>query len=391
MTDHLKRTVGSIVHTKATFVVHESSASQRFGSKWKTRLVPGVVLSVHKRPGKGKTNRKSTWVKARFYLGPGITQDESLAEVEKNTYVKEVLLGNLKVGLPEAAGDDCCTVIPDAFLKNQTDTFLGIPEKSNNQSVPTSPSPSKPAAPVETAPSSSLREHKSFADAVRSPQPTPVSQKTAKQQQNVSFMASPSPHNKEDKNNQLALEDLQKVLSAKKESGGGNNAINAAVSHLLSLLKIAEDDKQNDEAKSNASQTPLKKTSNAKTTTNNATKVDEYDSDFEEPPTPYRSTRKYQEETKKAFEDEDTTSARKLFEKKSDNNNHPTGQNNGDREMTRSGSGKGNDDATVTTNTSQKTIETHGVKWYRDVDGLSRNGIGKAMAPHQSVETEVTV
>lgn len=76
-----------------------------------------------------------------------------------------------------------------------------------------------------------------------------------------------------------------------------------------------------------------------------------YESSESPLPTPYRATQKYQDESESPTEDTTTTA---------------------------------NDNALqATLFPSDCDAESNGIKWYKDADGLTKNGIGKPIAPHQ--------
>jgi len=83
--DDTRRIVGRRVYAKAIHVTALAECARRFGSRSKTKEVPGTVLECIDR--KTKTNRQSTYVKAVYALGGG-----TLKTVELNirSVLKEV-------------------------------------------------------------------------------------------------------------------------------------------------------------------------------------------------------------------------------------------------------------------------------------------------------------
>jgi len=83
--DDTRRIVGRRVYAKAIHVTALAEYARRFGSRSKTKEVPGTVLECIDR--KTKTNRQSTYVKAVYALGGG-----TLKTVELNirSVLKEV-------------------------------------------------------------------------------------------------------------------------------------------------------------------------------------------------------------------------------------------------------------------------------------------------------------
>lgn len=65
----LRVVAGACVETKAMFVTAMAECSRRFGTNAKTKVVPGVVVSVRFESPPGRT-RTTTFIIANYYFGP---------------------------------------------------------------------------------------------------------------------------------------------------------------------------------------------------------------------------------------------------------------------------------------------------------------------------------
>lgn len=366
-----KRIPGNHVHTRVTpFVIHESSAQRRYGAAYKTKLVPGIVESVTVQDSKGGKSRKSTWVSARFYLGEVGEAGETAANndakyVVQNTIVKEVLVGNLKEGFPKGSA-----LPPKQFLSSYITVSSSKKEPSAYSQACISPKVASKVdgrAYVEVAQSPLQQERAMLANketSRRSLLSSPAIQfdtirdsDKKKPAKNANEMKETLQSTKDKPSNTQALKALRDVLLGNDDSATIDN--NPVFLKLLSVLNITdkEDETQSDLAKKNHD---WQGKNDEKEQSNAAKNEDEtnYQSDLEEPPTPFKSTRKFKEIAKASQKKESTRTGvqANLF---------------------------GSNDEASKTKDGACVAESHGVKWFEDEDNLTKNGIGKPIAPHQ--------
>ena len=72
-----RRENGAVVYAKACNVTSHSECHRRFGSKWKTKEVCGIVTAVSIKTNE-KTNRQSTHVFAEFKFGKDVKKFKRL-------------------------------------------------------------------------------------------------------------------------------------------------------------------------------------------------------------------------------------------------------------------------------------------------------------------------
>jgi hypothetical protein len=72
-----RRTIGGLIEAKAIHVTSEAECSRRYGANKKTKIVPGVVVSV-KNVQNPENGRTITSVTADFDLGGGTMKRETL-------------------------------------------------------------------------------------------------------------------------------------------------------------------------------------------------------------------------------------------------------------------------------------------------------------------------
>lgn len=344
-----RKSLGAHVHAKATAVMHESSAQRRFGSVWKTHTVPGIVEAINVRPGTGKSNRKTTYITARFFLGDSNKEKAVHAqEINSNdVVVKELLLGNIKQGFPPSA-----TSIPTAFLSAQScANTLATPAKQK-KTAPRQSSKKKAVGnpklhPTSAAGNSSLAaatptilkpslivDERSFADVVRTPSTTKkalVSVKHALPMQKVSF-ETPTKTSEANATNADAVKLIRNIVNAEQSRKDMSSVNSSFLNKLVSALQIKEARVEQD---INDNEDPA------------------YNSETDELPTPYKSTRKYRDESE--TQDDESSS-----------NINTTEEANDEEE----------EDASC-------VAESHGIQWYRDRDNVTKLGMGKSLARHQ--------